>query len=95
MLLFQLAVLCLSIIFSVVLTAHFKYRLANQLAAAFRNDLLMGDTRKAMLELPRTIHGDFVGVKWIPNGLSQAFSIPENVNFTATLIYNLHSAYRG
>lgn len=87
MLLFQLAILCLSIVCSVVLTDYFKYRLGNQLAAAFRNDLLMGDTRKAMLELPATIRGDFTGVKWDPSGSSQAFSIPENINLSATLIY--------
>lgn len=57
------------------------------MAAAFRNDLLMGDTRKAMLELPGTVRGDFEGVKWAPSGSSQAFSIPENVNFSASLVY--------
>ncbi len=88
LLLLQLALLVLSISFSAVITAHFKYRLGNQLAAAFRNDLLMGDTRKAMLELPKTISGDFIGVKWIPAGLSQAFSIPEDIDFTTSLIYN-------
>lgn len=85
--LFQLAFLCFSIAFSVVLTAHFKYRLGSQLAAAFRNDLLMGDTRKAMLDLPGTVRGDFAGVKWAPSGLSQAFTIPENIDFSASLVY--------
>jgi len=86
-LLFQLAFLGFSVVFSVVLTAHFKYRLGSQLAAAFRNDLLMGDTRKAMLELPGTVRGDFAGIKWAPSGSSQAFSIPENIDFTASLVY--------
>ena len=86
-LVFQLVFLGLSVVFSVVLTAHFKYRLGSQLAAAFRNDLLMGDTRKAMLELPGTVRGDFAGVKWVPSGSSQAFSIPENIDFTASMVY--------
>ena len=86
-LLFQLAFLGFSVIFSVILTDHFKYRLGSQLAAAFRNDLLMGDTRKAMLELPGTVRGDFAGVKWVPSGSSQAFSIPENIDFAVSLVY--------
>ncbi|HAH31988.1 MAG TPA: hypothetical protein DCL44_06715 [Elusimicrobia bacterium] len=87
-LLFQLVFLGSAIFFSIAFTAHFKYRLGNQLMAAFRNDLLMGDTRTAMLELPGAIRGDFTGVKWIPSGPSQAFSIPENIYFSVSLVYS-------
>lgn len=87
-LLFQVILLLLGVALSSVITTHFKNRLGSQLAAAFRNDLLMGDTRKAMLDLPKTISGDFVGVQWTPTGSSQAFSIPESADFSARLVYN-------
>jgi len=87
-LLFQALLLVLGIFLSSIMTAHFKQRLGSQLAAAFRNDLIMGDTRKAMLELPKAIRGDFSGAKWSPSGSSQPFSVPENIGLYKSLTYN-------
>lgn len=68
-----------STVLALVFTAHFKHRLAGQLAAAARDQLLSGDTRQVLSIMPGSMSRDFSGMSWLPAAEGQhGFSVPES-----------------
>lgn len=78
-LLLQALLFAAAVFLSLVFTAHFKQRLAGQLAAAARDQLLSGDTRQVLAILPGSMSRDFSGMSWLPaeTGLT-GFSVPDS-----------------
>ena len=75
-LLLQALLLAAALVLSVSFTAYFKQRLAGQLAAASRDALLSGDSRRAMIDLTASVARDFSGLVWTPTEGDEGFAIP-------------------
>lgn len=76
-LLLQALIFAAALALSLVFTAHFKNRLAAQLASASRDQLLSGDARQVIALLPASMSRDFYGMSWLPaeSGV-RGFSVP-------------------
>ena len=86
--LFQAIVFVAAMAASILLTAHFKKRIAMQLAGAARDSLLSGDSRAAISSLTAPMARDFYGMAWRPSTDGFAgFSIPAEVHGYNTLVY--------
>lgn len=78
-LLLQALLFAAAVLLSLVFTAHFKQRLAGQLASAARDQLLSGDTRQVLAILPGSMSRDFSGMSWLPAETGQTgFSVPDS-----------------
>lgn len=86
--LFQTIVFIAAIAASILLTAHFKQRIAMQLAGAARDSLLSGDSRAAISSLTAPMARDFYGMAWRPSGEDlSGFLIPSEAHGHNTLVY--------
>lgn len=76
-LLLQALIFAAALALSLVFTAHFKQRLAGQLASASRDPLLAGDARQVIAVMPASMSRDFSGMSWLPAESGQpGFSVP-------------------
>lgn len=78
MLVLDFLMLGILLIASVLYTAYFKQRLAEQLSDSFRTSLINGDNRQILLDMSSPVLKDFLGVKWMTQTGGNNFSIPEN-----------------
>ena len=77
--LFELLVLLVLVILSISFVAKNKKTLADYTTDAFRSSILSGDNRHVMLDMPRILFKNFLGVKWQPADTDNGFMIPENL----------------
>lgn len=85
-LLLQALVLAAALVLSASFTAYFKQRLAGQLAAASRDALLSGDSRRAMMDLTAAVARDFSGLVWTPAEGDEGFAIPAGAGPSESLL---------
>jgi signal transduction histidine kinase len=65
-----------AVVLSISFTAYFKHRLGSQLAAASRDALLSGDSRRAITDLSTAALKDFSSLRWTPYMGEDGFLIP-------------------
>lgn len=87
-LLLQAIILAAAIALSIFFTGHYKYRLAGQLAAASRDALISGDSRRAIMDLTAAVSRDFSGVAWLPSEGDEGFSIPAGADSRNNLFFS-------
>ncbi len=73
---------------SIILTAHFKQRLAVQLSEAFRAPIIAGDNRQIMLDMSRPVFNDFAGFSWEPADAQNGFSVPQDITDLKCVFYS-------
>jgi len=76
---FDVAILVVLVVLSVLFITRSKMRLAGQLAETFRAPLVAGDNRQIILDMPRPVLKDFRGFIWRPSGKGYSFSVPVNL----------------
>src|SRR3989339_937063 len=81
---FDVAILVVLVVLSVLFITRSKMRLAGQLAETFRAPLIAGDNRQIILDMPRPVLKDFRGVIWRPAGKGYSFSLPANLAPSST-----------
>ena len=87
-LLLQAMIFVAAISASVLLSAHFKERIAMQLSGAARDSLLSGDSRAVISSLTAPMARDFYGMVWVPAEEGAAgFAIPAHIKGHNELVY--------
>ena len=87
----QVVMLVVLVVLSVVSTAYYKGKLAEQLSSAFRFSILSGDTRQVMYDMSDSVTKNFSSMRWRPVSGQGAFSIPSGTKEINRFLYSFAS----
>jgi signal transduction histidine kinase len=87
----QVVMLVVLVVLSVVFTAYYKGKLAEQLSSAVRFPILSGDTRQVMYDMSDSVTKNFSSMHWRPVSGQGAFSIPNGTGDINRFLYSFSS----